>query len=143
MINYEKHIIDALQQAVKTVVGTGSSIPKVKYLNTTFVPLADKPYWEIVYFPNNLPNEFWGDEKTYKGAMRLILHWPQDNKGAYLPMAEVARVATALAKGSVWKDSLNIVEVTIDDHPNATGVIEQSPENLLPLTVRYSCFRVS
>lgn len=141
MIDYESYILNALQKAMIAAM-VGSPIP-VKYVATNFVSPNNGKWWEIVYIPNNLTGEFWSEGKTFKGFIRLILHWPQDGKGAYIAQQEVARVASKFTKGSLFKDSDNIVTVKIDDNPNVTGVIEQSPEILFPLTVRYSCFRIS
>lgn len=139
MIDYESKVLEALQLAVKSAVG--NTLP-VKYVNIILDPPNDGKWWEIVYIPNNLENEFWADGKTHQGVLRLILHWPMDNKGAYVPMEEVSRVANQLQKGNVYADSGNNVNVKIQEHPNATGPLENPPELLLPLTVRYSCFKL-
>ena len=79
----ESKILSLLQKKVTEVVGKSY---KVKYINTN-IGNVDK-FWEIVYIPNNVENEFWDKGKTYRGILRLILHWPQDNKGIYKPMEE-------------------------------------------------------
>lgn len=141
MNDYESKILEALQTAVMAAVGNSPN-PPVKYVNVDFDPPSGQPWWEVVYIPNNVTGEFWSEGKTYQGVLRLILHWPQNNDGAYEPMNEVARIANQFQKGNKYADSGNAVNVKIQEHPNATGVIEDSPNLLLPLTVRYSCFKV-
>lgn len=138
-INVERYILEALQKGVTLAVGT--SIP-VKYVNTNFKAPSNGKWWEVVYIPNNVTDEFWDEGKTFQGVLRLILHWPQSNTGAYLAMDEMKRVADSFIKGNIYTDPLNQVRVKIQEHPNCTGVLEQSPEFLLPLTIRYSCFKI-
>ena len=140
MVDYEVYILKALQKAV--TVAVGQQMP-VKYMNTNINPPSDGKWWEVVYIPNNVTNEFWSEGKTYQGVLRLILHWPQDNKGAYDAMTEVSRVANSFQKGNVFTDPSNLVQVRIQDHANANGVIEEPPSLILPLTIRYSCSRIS
>ena len=89
----ESKILNLLQKKVTEVV---SNTYPVKYINTN-IGNVDK-FWEIVYIPNNIEDEFWSSGKTYRGILRLILHWPQDNKGVYKPMEEVERVANGFEK---------------------------------------------
>lgn len=132
----ESKIINLLQKKVIEVVG--NSLP-VKYLNTN-MPVKDK-FWEVVYIPNNIENEFWDDSKTYRGVLRLILHWPQDNKGIYEPMEEVERVANGFPKGLEMQDL--DVKVTIYENPNmSSSPIEDDGKLLIPLTIRYICFKL-
>lgn len=140
MVDYERYITKALQTAVKVAVG--STYP-VKYMNRNMNPPSNGKWWEIVQVPNNRTDEFWSEGKTYQGVMRLILHWPQNNEGAYEAQKEVARVANSFAKGTGFSDPENVVTVKIQDHPNTMGVIEEAPSLILPLTIRYSCFRLS
>lgn len=132
----ERYILEALQKAVTTAVGVS---PPVKYVNRNFTP-PDGPWWEIVYIPNNVENEFWDESRTYQGLLRLLLHWPQDDKGAYPAMDEVASVASKFTKGSMFQDPAKKVTVRITDNPNLTGVIEETPEFLLGMSIRYSFF---
>lgn len=136
---YESAIIEALQTAIIAAVGNS---PALKCINRNFDPPSDGKWWEIVHIPNNVENELWADGKTFQGIMRLILHWPQDDSGAYRAVNEAQRVANQLKKGNVYADANNLVVVKIQDHPNLTGSIEQSPSFMLPLTLRYSCFKI-
>ena len=140
-MNMELYILKTLQkQITAAVAGTGA--PPVKYLNTNFDPPSNGKWWEIVYIPNNVPNEFWSEGKTYQGIVRLILHWPQNNSGAYLAMQEVLRVSNYFNKGDKYQDEDENVIVRIQDHPDVTSIIEESPQLLIPLTIRYSCFKI-
>ena len=133
----ESKILNLLQKKVIEVVG--NTYP-VKYINTN-IGNVDK-FWEIVYIPNNIEDEFWSSGKTYRGILRLVLHWPQDNKGIYKPMEEVERVADGLEKGLELFDDVNSVKVTITDNPDCTNVIEDEGKLLIPLTIKYLCFKL-
>lgn len=133
----ESKILNLLQKKVTEVVG---NIYPVKYINTNMK--AKDKFWEIIYIPNNIENEFWDSGKTYRGIMRLVLHWPQDNKGVYKPMEEVERVANGLKKGLELFDDVNSIKVSITDNPDCTGVIEDEGKLLIPLTIKYLCFKL-
>ena len=133
----ESKILNLLQKKVTEVV---NNVYPVKYINTN-MKVKDK-FWEIVYIPNNVENEFWSSGKTYRGIMRLVLHWPQDNKGIYKPMEEAERVANGFEKGLELFDDENKVKVTITDNPDCTNVIEDEGKLLIPLTIKYICFKL-
>ena len=136
----ERYILEALQKAVTTAV-TATGSPPVKYIGRN-TPSNSGKWWEIIYIPNNVENEFWDSGKTYRGIMRLILHWPQDDTGAYGALDEVKRVADAFKKGDISTDAGSHAVVRIMEHPNVLSIIEQPPEMLIPLTIRYTCFKV-
>lgn len=133
----ESKILNLLQKKVTEVV---NNVYPVKYINTNMK--AKDKFWEIVYIPNNIENEFWNEGKTYRGILRLILHWPQDNKGVYKPMEEVERVADGFEKGLELFDDVNSVKVSITDNPDCTNVIEDEGKLLIPLTIKYLCFKL-
>lgn len=133
----ESKILNLLQKKVTEVV---NNVYPVKYINTNMK--AKDKFWEIVYIPNNIEDEFWDSGKTYRGIMRLVLHWPQDSKGVYKPMEEVERVANGLEKGLELFDDVNSVKVSITDNPDCTGVIEDEGKLLIPLTIKYLCFKL-
>lgn len=138
MSNVESQIIKLLQTAVITAV---NGVFPLKPLNVNIEPPAAGKWWEIVYIPNNRENEFWSDEQTYTGILRLVLHWPQDNTGIYTAMNEAVRVADALPKGSLFQSTSGL-KVRIVDNPNISNVIEESPNLIIPLTLRYQCFTI-
>lgn len=131
----ESEIIDLLQKHVTKAV---AGFFPVKYLNTNIE--ATDSFWEIVYIPNNVENEFWDKGKTYQGILRLILHWPADNRGIYTPLQEAERVAAEFAKGLELFS--NDVKVIITDNPNLTSLNEDDGKLLIPLTIRYLCFKL-
>lgn len=138
MIDYERYVLEALQKAV---IAVGLTIP-VKYIGRVFNPPSDGKWLELIYIPNNGTNEYWSEGKTYRGLMRLILHWPMNSTGAY-PAMDVARtIAASFVKGSKFSDTGKNVVVTITEHPNVQDVLEEAPDLLVPLTIRYSCFKV-
>lgn len=137
--NLERFVLEALQKKVINVV-TGTF--PIKYVGRNIETPVDGKWWELVYIPSNVENEVWADGKTYRGILRLILHWPQNNEGVYQALDEVKRVSDGFVKGERMSDPLNTVSVVVTEHPNMTDIIEQSPELLIPLTVRYSCFTI-
>lgn len=130
---YEREILEALQKAVLAAAGT---IP-VKYVGRNFTPPNDGKWWEVIYVPNSLDDSAIGSSQTYQGILRLILHWPQDNSGAYSMLDEVRRMASFFEKGSVFG---TVVNVRITNHPNLLSLIEQPPEMLAGISIRYNCF---
>lgn len=134
----ESQIIRTLQEAVTAAVDERYDI---KYLNINFEPPSDKKWWEIRYFPNNIQNEFYGREKTYRGILRLILNTPQDGKGIYSTMEEVELVAEHFKKGTKFETADGHI-IQIVENPDVTAVIEESPYSIVPLTIRYQCFKM-
>lgn len=133
----ESKIIKLLQKKALEIIDDNKL---VKCINMNFSPPADKRWWEIVYIPNNLENEFWDDGKTYRGILRLILHWPQKSQGIYKPLEEAERVADGFEKGLELYDEDGKVKVVIVDKPDLTNVLEEQTQLLIGLTIRYSCF---
>lgn len=132
----ESKIIKILQTAVRESAGT---LP-VKYLSVNFKVPSDDKYLEIIYAPNNVENEFLDRGKTYRGILRLLLHWPKDNKGIYLPMQELERIAGFFEKGKILTDDEKKIKVILTDEPNLTSCLEEESSLLLPLTIKYNCF---
>lgn len=133
----ESKIIKCLQSKAIEVIGDKN----IKCININFNPPVDKKWWEIVYIPNNVENEFWNDkDKTYKGIFRLILHWPQKSQGIYKPMEEVERVAEGFPKNLELFSEDNSVKVILTDTPNVTKIIEDRPQLMIGLTIKYTCF---
>lgn len=133
----ESKILKLLQSRVTEVV---NDVYPVKYVNTN-MPVTDD-FWEIIYSPNNIENEFWDTGKTYRGILRLIFHYGQDNKGIYIPMQEVERVSKGFEKGLGLIDDFNKLKVIITDNPDCTAIIEDKGKLLIPLTIQYLCFKL-
>ena len=137
----EQEILQALQTAVLAAAAAVDAAYPVKCIGRIFTPPTDNTDWlEIIHIPNNSTDEFWSDGKTYKGMIRLILHWPIDDKGAYPGMERMQAICAYFTKGL----RLTIAgqpEVQITDEPNFLGTIEQPPELLFPVSIRYQCFK--
>lgn len=137
----EKAILESLQKAVIAAVAA-STLPAaaVKYVGRNFTKPSDGKWLEVIYIPNNLTNEFWGSEKTHQGLLRLILHWPMVDRGAYDPLTLVETIAGYFSKGLILTDAGNTVRVRITDVPNLLSVLEEPPEILFPISIRYQFF---
>lgn len=133
----ESKIIKLLQKRALEIINDNKF---VKCINMNFNPPADKKWWEILYIPNNYTNEFWDEGKTYRGILRLILHWPQKSQGIYKPLEEAERVAEGFKKGLELYDEDGKIKVVIIDEPDLTNVLEEQTQLLIGLTIRYSCF---
>ena len=133
----ESKIIKCLQQKAMEVINDKN----VKCLNVNFNPPVDKKWWEVIYIPNNIEDEFWADNsKTYRGIFRLLLHWPQKSQGVYKPLEEAERVANGFPKNTELFSEDGSVKVIITDTPNITSVAEDRPQMMIGLTIKYSCF---
>lgn len=135
----EDQILKALQTAALAAAG---ALP-IKMIGRVFTPPQDGKYLEIVYIPNNIQGEFWGDGKTYRGMLRLILHWPVDDAGAYGPMQTIGAISDYFAKGRLFMVGISAKRVKIQDHPDFTGALEGAPITLYPVTVRYICVDIT
>lgn len=135
----ESKILKCLQQKAIEVINDKN----VKCLNVNFNPPVDKKWWEVVYIPNNIEDEFWADSsKTYRGIFRLLLHWPQKSQGVYKPLEEAERVAAGFPKNLELFSEDGSVKVIITDTPDIKNVIEDRPQLMISLTIKYTCFIV-
>lgn len=135
-------IIKTLQtQLIKAVAESIMPDLPVKYVMTVFDPSVQAPegkWLEVLFVPNNVPNEFWGEEKTYIGLFRLILHWPVDGSGAYESIGVINSISKGFSKGTILEGEEIIVRII--ENPNLQNVLEQAPDSLLPLSIRYLSF---
>ena len=133
---HDQVILETLQKATTEAVAA-SIAPKlpIKYIGRTFEVPGDQKWLEVVFIPNNRTGAYWNDEKDYRGLFRLILHWKNDDAGAYEPMRVLASVCSWFSKDRLLSG------VQISDNPDASGVIENGSENLFPATIRYQSFR--
>lgn len=136
----ESDILKALQTAAlaAAAASTYAALP-VKTVGRSFTPPDDGKWLELVYIPNNISGEFWSSGKTYRGLFRLLLHWPMNEMGVYDGLKVIESVADYFAKGSDFVS--NGANVRIYDHPDLTDTLEQPPEILFPVSVRYQCFK--
>lgn len=137
-MNKERYVLEALMAKVAAAI---ADVHPAKYPLTTINPPSSHPWWEILYLPNNPDGEFWGDEKTYQGIVRLILHYPMKNE-VFDAMDEVSRVSDQIKKGELLQDAGRNVTVKISEEPDTGAPMEEAPEALIPLTVRYTSFKV-
>jgi hypothetical protein len=135
-VMYDQQILEQLQKATTAAV-EASTMPDlpVKYIGRTFKVPADQKYLEIVFIPNNRTGDFWGNEKNYRGLYRLILHWKNDDAGAYPPMIVLSSICAYFDKERL------IGNVQITDLPDGIGAIEEGVEMLYPASIRYACHR--
>lgn len=128
-------ILEILQNATKDAVkqSTVKTLP-IKFAGITFVVPDDQKYLEVVMITNN-QNNYWGNEKDYRGMFRMILHWPNDGAGAYVPGRALESITRYFVKGRLLQN------VQIYDTPNLGSIIEAGSENLFPASMRYQCHK--
>lgn len=132
----EVEIIKALQKAV--IAAVAGRVP-VKYIGINFKKPNTGGWLEVVHIPNNILSEHWGPEKTFRGLLRLILHWPMDTQGVYVPLTLLESISGYFTKGSKLAGDNNVT-LRITDVPNYLGPMEETPELLLPVSIQYEFF---
>lgn len=131
----EVAILRALQTGVAAAV-TASTMPAlpVAYVDVAFDKPEDGKWLEVVHIPNNRVGDFWGQEKNYRGLLRLILHWPKTGDGPYGPLGVLASVVGYFATGRM------LGPVQIMDQGDYTGTVRDDNEVLYPASVRYCAY---
>lgn len=134
-MDIEREVIDTLQVAAAEAV-VNSSVPglPIAFIDVNFDPPENGKYLELVHVPNNGENETWGEEKTYRGMFRLILHWPKDGGGTLAPMDILASISAYFTKDR----ELGALRIT--NPPNFTGKLDMESEILYLSSLRYSRF---
>ena len=132
----EVTILRTLQQAVTAAVtaSTAPTIP-VSYVGVNFAIPNDQKWFEIIWLPNNIQAAFGGEEKNHRGILRILLHWPNDGAGAYVPLTIVESVGSFFTNGKLLSD------VQIYGKGDITGVIQDGDDSIYPLSVRYQSYR--
>lgn len=137
----EKPILETLQKAAIAAIAA-SSIPamQIKPIGITG-PTNGQAFVELTNIVNNRQGDYWDDSRIYQGIFRIILHWPNDNKGAYAAMTYRDELAAYFPKGRSLTAGSS--QVKIYGYPDAGSVLEAGAELLYPLSIMYRCFRVS
>lgn len=135
-MNYEATIIRALQRGVTAAVAASTSPTlSVKYLDVAHTKPDSGKWLEVVHIPNNRMGDFWGGEQNYQGMLRLVLHWPNDGTGIYVPVTLLASITGYFFKGRVLSG------VQVSDIPDYMGAEREGDETLYPASVRYRSYR--
>ncbi len=135
----DRDILQALQQKVTAAV-LASSVPTlpVKYVGPHMDPPNDGKWLEIVFLPNNTADQYWGEEESYRGSLRLILHWPNNGQGAYAPLDLIMQIGRVFGKHEVIAG-----KVKITDKAKTNPPVEDGNETLYPVTLRYESFSLA
>ena len=131
----EGDILKALQQAVTAAVAASTmpSLP-VSYVGVKFTTPNEGGWLELVWLPNNVQGDLWGQDKHYRGILRMVLHWPNDGAGIYRPLTLIGSIVDQFTVGLL----LSGVQIYGKD---LTGVIFEGDETLLPVSLRYVSYR--
>lgn len=135
----ERDILKALQTGAGEAV-TASALPAlpIKYLGRTFTIPNDQKYLEIVHLPNNRLGDFWGAQKYYRGTMRLVLHYPNDDAGVYTPIDLIEQIGSFFTKDKTLRSGQAVVKIY--ENPDCSGPIEGGTETLYVVSIWYQCF---
>jgi hypothetical protein len=135
----ESNIALALYNAIETAVQASSRAELPRQMpGRVFTKPSDGLWLEIVHTRNNPENEFWGNERTYQGFVRALLHWPADDQGDIPAMNYLDELAAALPKGSVFTQGS--ARVVLYDVPIAGSKIVDDGSQIFPLTLKYRDF---
>ncbi len=129
-------ILSALQQATTAAV-TASLLPTlpIKYVGLTFSIPNDQRYLECVFLPSNSVDDYWGSERVYRGAYRLLMHWGINGGAAYTPLGLLQSVADYFTKQRVLNSN-----VRVTNEANISSPIELGSEVIWPATIQYQLF---
>lgn len=137
----EADIIDAFMNALTAAIPmTGTDLP-LKVTGRRFEVPNNFKYYEVVQIRNNVENETWGDEKTYRGFFRVLLHWPKNDEGEIPAIRLLDNLASIMPKGSIYRAGFASVKIT--DNPQAGSSIEQETDIIFPLTFHYQDFQTA
>lgn len=133
----ERFVLEALQKGVIAAIAASSNTDlPVKMAGRVLETPSEDKWLEVVQIPNNSENN-WGNEKLYQGMLRLVLHWPTDDRGAYDPMDLLFEIGGYFTKGRKLSDTQSNVEVTVSMEPDFMGIIEEGSEVLFPASLEY------
>lgn len=144
MTDHSRYVLEALQKGVLAAVAASSTpaLP-VKFVGRTFEPPQTGSWLELVHLPNDLSNEFWADGQTYRGVFRLVFMQVMNDKGAYNLMDLARSVSDYFTKGLGLVDPGSFVNVKIIDNPRNMGPMEEAPNIMVPVSIRYQCFKAA
>jgi hypothetical protein len=132
----EEAILRALQGGVAAAVAASiSPLLPVSYVGVSFAVPNDQRWLEVVWLPNNIQGDLWGDAKNHRGLLRLFLHWPNDGAGAYRPLAAIESI------GGYFTNGLLLSNVQIYSKSDLTGVLQDGDDVIYPLSIRYQSYR--
>jgi len=135
-----RYILEALQKGVIAAVAASTTDDlTIKMTGRTINPPSSGKWLELIHLPND-EDRTWGDEKLYNGRLRLILHWPVDDRGSYEAIELMESILGYFSKGSSHADEGENVSVRIIENPSYLGHEETAPEQLFMYSVRYQYY---
>ncbi len=134
----EQDILKALQNAAIAAVATTDAGFDIAAVGITLDP-QPADYWQFVHIPNNRMGDYWGNERTYQGLFRVLLHRQIHQLGPYVDMRLIGMIADFFPKET--RLNYGAANVQIYDVPDAGSLIIAKAELIYPLTLRYRCFR--
>lgn len=99
-----------------------------------FTPPNDQKYIEVFRLPNDLARN-WGNEKLFRGIIRVGLHWPMDDQGDFPALQVCEQIANAFPKGHVM--TYGAARLMISDVPKITEPLDSGQETIFPVSFTY------
>lgn len=138
-----RQVLEALQKAViQAVKNSNKPDLPIKMMGRVYKPDGN-PWLEVVQITNDVANLNWGKEHVYQGFIRLILHWPVDDMGAYEPLEVIESIACYFEKGDILEDPENNVLVKINNNPRYLGSVEEQDHLMYPYSVEYRFYDIN
>lgn len=119
------------------IVASGQTYP-IKIPGRTFNPPNDQKYIELINIKNDTQSRTWGNEQSFSGTFRFVLHWPAVDDGPYPPSQILLDIKTQMHKGRIIRHGA--AQIKIFDHGSIQDAIEDGAEILYPLSVPYQSF---
>jgi len=135
----EAKISDVLFVQVSAAVAA-SSLPTlpIKFPGRKFTIPGDNKYLEIFTIKANPTGEYYGNERTYQGTLRGLLHWPLDDAGAIPILTFLDELAGLIPKGARY--AVDTYWIMIYDTPDVGNEVEDRGDRFYPISWRYRCF---
>lgn len=130
----EAVIAENLYVAVTNAAASLSPLLPVQFPGRVFDIPSNGRYIEVIQIRNNRQGEYYGDERTYQGILRLLVHWPNDDAGAIPPLVYCEGIADALPKGTRFGNTV------LYDVPEVGSVVEDQGQIFYPISFRYRDF---
>lgn len=130
MMTKEAIISNTFLTAVGNAVAAVTPVLPVQNPGIPFDVPNGGQYVEVIQIRNNPSGEYYGDERTYMGILRLLVHWPNDKAGEIPALTYLDALAAQFPKGSLM----------LYDVPEIGSVVEDQGQRFYPLTLRYRQF---
>lgn len=137
----DQPILEALQTAlIAAVAASPTPTLPLKLVLRNFDQTNISKYLEAVWIPNNVTGATWGREEQFQGIFRLLLHWPNDDVGAYPALEVLKPITEQFPKGTLLPIAGGRT-VQIYQNPQLVSVVETGAGSLFVVSIWYRSFQ--